>query len=45
VRLDGTIAARVVAGLLGLKGEPLVFAIDRTNWEFGKATINILIFR
>ena len=43
VRLDGTHAARVVVELLGLTGKPWVLAIDRTNWDFGKTTINILM--
>ena len=43
VRLDGACAARIAADLLGLHGKPWVLAIDRTNWEFGKATINILM--
>jgi Transposase DDE domain len=43
VRLDGTHAARVVVDLLGLSGKPWVLAIDRTNWDFGKTTINILM--
>jgi hypothetical protein len=43
VRLDGTQAARVVVDLLGLSGKPWVLAIDRTNWDFGKTTINILM--
>lgn len=43
VRLDGTHAARVVVELLGLSGKPWVLTIDRTNWDFGKTTINILM--
>jgi hypothetical protein len=43
VRLDSTLAARVVVELLGLGGKPWVLAIDRTNWDFGKTTINILM--
>jgi len=43
VRLDGVHAARVVIELLGLSGKPWVLAIDRTNWDFGKTTINILM--
>ena len=43
VRLDGALAARVVVDLLGLGGKPWVLAIDRTNWDFGKTTINILM--
>ena len=42
-RLDGALAARVVVELLGLGGKPWVLAIDRTNWDFGKTTINILM--
>jgi hypothetical protein len=43
VRLDGAHSARVVVELLGLSGKPWVLAIDRTNWDFGKTTINILM--
>ena len=43
VRLDSTLVARVVVELLGLSGKPWVLAIDRTNWDFGKITINILM--
>ena len=43
VRLDGTLAARVVVDLLGLGGKPWVLTMDRTNWNFGKTTINILM--
>jgi hypothetical protein len=43
VRLDGALAAHVVVELLGLSGQPWVLAIDRTNWNFGKTTINILM--
>jgi Transposase DDE domain len=43
VRLDSTLAARVVVELLGLSGKSWVLAIDRTNWDFGKTTINILM--
>jgi hypothetical protein len=43
VELDGTAAARIMADLLGLKGRPLVLAMDRTNWDFGKTAINILM--
>src|SRR5712692_11448102 len=42
-RLDSTLAARVVIDLLGLGGKPWILAIDRTNWDFGKTTINILM--
>jgi hypothetical protein len=43
VELDGAMTARVVADLLGMNGKPWVLAMDRTNWEFGKTTINILM--
>ena len=43
VRLDSAQAARVVVDLLGLGGNPWVLAIDRTNWDFCKITINILM--
>ncbi len=43
VRLDGTVAARLVVDLLGLAGKPWTLAIDRTNWDFGKTPINILM--
>ena len=44
VRLGGALAARVVVDLLRLSGKPWVLgAIDRTNWDFGKTTINILM--
>jgi hypothetical protein len=35
--------AHVVVELLRLGGKPWVLAIDRTNWDFGKTTINILM--
>lgn len=43
VELDGAMTARVVAELLGMGGKPWVLAMDRTNWDFGKTTINILM--
>jgi hypothetical protein len=43
VELDGAMTARVVVELLGMRGKPWVLAMDRTNWEFGKTTINILM--
>lgn len=43
VRLDSSAMARVVVEILGLAGRPWVLAMDRTNWEFGKASINILM--
>ena len=35
--------ARMVVALTGLSGKPWTLTIDRTNWNFGKATINILM--
>ncbi len=43
VRLDDEIVARMVVGLLGLAGRPWALAMDRTNWKFGKTSINILM--
>jgi len=43
VHLDGAVFARIVVALLGLAGKPWVLAIDRTNWDFGRARINILM--
>jgi hypothetical protein len=43
VHLDGALTARIVAALLGLEGRPWRLTIDRTNWFFGKASINILM--
>jgi hypothetical protein len=43
VELGGVAAARIVVDLLGLRGKPWVLAMDRTNWDFGKTTINILM--
>lgn len=43
VQIDAGIAAGIVVELLGLSGRPWTLAIDRTNWDFGKVTINILM--
>lgn len=43
VDVDSGIGARMVVSLLGLAGKPWVLAIDRTNWDFGRTTINILM--
>jgi len=43
VHLDGAHTARIVVALLGLEGKPWTLAIDRTNWFFGRASINILM--
>ena len=43
VQLDGAMTAQVVVDLLGIREKPWVLAMDQTSWEFGKATINILM--
>lgn len=43
IHLDGGLTARVVVALLGLEGKPWTLTIDRTNWFFGRASINILM--
>src|SRR5215211_4317483 len=43
VHLDGALTARIVVALLGLEGKPWTLTIDRTNWFFGRAAINILM--
>jgi hypothetical protein len=43
VSLDGAVAARIIVALLGLDGKPWVLAMDRTNWDFGRHTINFLM--
>jgi hypothetical protein len=43
VELDGAAVAKIVVDLLGLRGKPWVLAMDRTNWDFGKTPINILM--
>ncbi|NJO32867.1 MAG: IS4 family transposase, partial [Rhodospirillales bacterium] len=43
VRLDSATAARITVALLGIEGKPWVLAIDRTNWDFGRSAINILM--
>ncbi len=43
VELDATAVARIVVDLLGLRSKPWVLAMDRTNWDFGKTPINILM--
>ena len=42
VRLDGDVVARLIVGLLNLKGSTLL-ALDRTNWKLGKTDINTLV--
>jgi hypothetical protein len=43
VTLDPACAARIVVALAGLEGKAWVLSIDRTNWCFGRATINFLV--
>jgi len=43
VERDGAMVARVIVDLLGPANKPWSLAIDRTNWEFGKISINILM--
>jgi len=43
VRIDSALAARVVVDLLRLDGKPWVLLMDRTDWDFGQTTINILM--
>lgn len=43
VQIDAEDAARLIVALLGLNNKPLTLAMDRTNWMFGKAHINILM--
>jgi hypothetical protein len=43
VSLDGAVTARIIVALLGLEGKPWVLAMDRTNWDFGRHTINFLM--
>lgn len=43
VHLDGAITARIVVELLGLEGKAWSLTIDRTNWFFGRTSINILM--
>lgn len=41
VRLDETIIAKLILNLL--PAPPYTVCVDRTNWRFGKANINILV--
>lgn len=43
VELNGAMTAPVVVELLGMRRKPWALAMDRTNWEFGKTSINILM--
>ncbi len=43
IHIDTCTAARVSVALLGLNGKPWTLTIDRTNWNFGKVSISILM--
>jgi DDE family transposase len=43
VKLNETEVARLVVGALGIAGKPWHLAMDRTNWQFGKTDLNILV--
>ena len=43
VRLDESEVATLVVAALGLAGKPWHLAMDRTNWQFGKTDLNILV--
>lgn len=43
VRFDQAVIARLAVHLMGLADKPWELALDRTNWKFGKAHINILM--
>ena len=43
VRLDEGEVATLVVAALGLAGKPWHLAMDRTNWQFGKTDLNILV--
>lgn len=43
VKLNETEVARLVVAALGLVGKSWHLAMDRTNWQFGKADLNILV--
>lgn len=43
IHIDGCSMARMVVALAGLSGKPWTLTIDRTNWDFGKTPINILM--
>ena len=43
IHIEPCTAARITVALLGLDGKPWKLTIDRTNWDFGKVSINILM--
>lgn len=43
VKLEPTVSARWLVDLLSLDAQPWTLVLDRTNWDFGKTPINILM--
>jgi hypothetical protein len=43
VRLNETDVARLLVAALSLAAKPWHLAIDRTNWQFGKTDLNLLV--
>src|ERR1700709_459217 len=43
VRLNEADVARLVLAALSLAAKPWHLAIDRTNWQFGKTDLNLLV--
>ena len=43
IHIDTGTCAHMIVGLLGIADKPWTLTIDRTNWDFGKVTINILM--
>lgn len=43
VTLEPTVSARWLVNLLSLDDKPWTLVLDRTNWDFGKTPINILM--
>jgi IS4 transposase len=43
VKLDPSVSARWLVELLSLEAQPWTLVLDRTNWDFGKTPINILM--
>jgi len=43
VHLEPSVSARWLVGLLSLDEKPWTLVLDRTNWDFGKTPINILM--
>jgi len=43
VRLNDAEVAHATVAILGLRDRPWHLAMDRTNWKFGKADLNVLV--